>query len=280
VPAVEDAQAVAPSRTDAAPARATLGRLSGRIEIAPAAAAPARWQLEAHSSDGTGRAEVVEGTGDARDFSLELAPGAWRVRAQAPGLRSFLEEIQLAADAEARVVLTLRPLVAVGGAVVQENEDPVEGLTVTLARAGAEPALSTLTDPGGRFALDGIVQGSYELVLGDVQGPLLPPRALELDAAFVDLEHLIVPLLGSVRLSVVDQEGAGVAGARFEGVGAPGGRLAGETDAEGRATARLLPGGEYRVFADHPGIGRGNRAFALAPGEELELVVELRTQRP
>jgi hypothetical protein len=164
------------------------------------------------------------------------------------------------------------------GTLVDGHGAGVEGLLLTLEPAQGAP-VETRTLPGGGFSLPLVTAGEYVLVVGDPLGPLVPRRPVRVDEHLAPLE-LEVPVLLELDVRVLDDAGLPVAGARVEGIGESGGRVAGETDAEGRLRARELPPGNYRLFARHDELGRANRAFTLAEGERTELELRLLTEPP
>jgi hypothetical protein len=137
-----------------------------------------------------------------------------------------------------------------------------------------------MTDGGGAFQLIGLPSGAGELVLGAPASPLQEPLTIELAPGWVDLGTLALPPLGSLVIRVVDEAGWPVEGAVLSGVGDRGGSLAAVSDADGAARAELLPRGMYRVFAQHPELGRGNQVLELDPDTASETTIVLRLTAP
>jgi hypothetical protein len=171
------------------------------------------------------------------------------------------------------------PLRTLAGTLLDGAGEAVEDVPLALLRDG-EAVAETRTQFTGRFVFPPVPEGEYELVVGDPLGPLLQRRPLALDARAGELE-LVVPVLLELEVRVVDEQGLAVPGAPVEGTGESGlGRLAGETDSEGRFLARQLPPGNYRVFASHPDLGRGNRITVLSAHARDPLEIRLLTGRP
>lgn len=266
------------SRREEAAIRDERGFLSGVLDLAPQAARPVSWRLVVLTGDGDPVIDE-ERSGEERRFALELAPGRYGVRAEARGLTSIPEEVEIRPGAEARVTLTLVPPGVLAGSVADPSGNPVVGLPVVLLRSKVAKT-RTSTDALGRFALPPVIEGEYTLVLGDPAGAIIPPLAVQVRGSRSELELLTVPELGSVEVQVVDETGEPAPGARVNGTGDHGGSVEAESDSQGRATGEFLPAGMYRLFAAHPTQGRGNRVFELQPGEKARVEIRLLHGRP
>lgn len=214
---------------------------------------------------------------DASGLELPCAPGDVSLRARSDGpprLVSLAVHATLQPGASELVELVLAPEAVLGGTLEDETGRPLEGLEVSLRRR-KESLGRARSDAGGRFLLEPLPAGEYELVLGDPDGPLRPPETLTL-APGDPPRTIVLPVLLALGLRVVDAEGAPVAGVRLEGTGKPGGRLQGVTDDDGRLRVEGLPPGDYRLFARHATLGRATHALALdarTSATELELVL-------
>ena len=216
---------------------------------------------------------------------LECAPGAYSLEARSEdeSLGSRPVEARVAAGERRPIQLRLLRRVPVLGSVLDTAGKEVEGLAVSV-RAAKRIEARTLTELTGRFRLSGVFEGDYELVLGDPDGPVVPPRPHSVRApvsgSLDPLLELVVPVLLSIEVLVVDDQGLPVSGARVEGRGEQGGRVEVETDAEGRARAGFLPAGSYRLFASHDTLGRGNRLIQLAADTAQPIELRLLRGRP
>lgn len=241
------------------------------VALPPKGVAPGSLRLDLEAADGRMRTETLEP--GQREASLELEPGAHTLRlldAGPPVLMSLPQRVELRAGATRTVELRLFACWSCTGSVVDEGERGVEGLPLSLERAGL-PLEGARTDALGRFTFPPLPEGELELVVGDPRGPLVPRQPVRLDAELRALE-IRVPMLLELTLHVVDVNGFPVANAEVDGTGERGGRFEGVTDVDGALRARHLPAGNYRVFARRADVGRGTRSFLLAPGAaEIEV---------
>jgi len=231
-------------------------------------------------------------TSDAGVVAAEgaLAPGAELVLAVPSGTYALGAESaardwgararRLELGAGERRVLELVPLrrLTLAGEVLDAAGRPVNGLPLTLFRDAVAETRASTGAVAGDFAFRGVLEGPVELVLGDPAGPIArTAQELGPDTPRLTLE---VPELFEVEFAVVDQVGSPVVGARIEGQGSGGGRVAAESDAEGRAQAGFLPAGDYRLFATHASAGRGNRIVEIGPTHEGPIEMRLLLERP
>lgn len=274
--ALQAARVPAPPAASTAPPPARTGRLVLQL-VAPTGGLPdERVLVTLKRADGHVEPQL-ELTRETPRRELECEPGDFVVTARTSGARQLASQpthTTVRAGASAFVELELAPSVRLRGFVRDEEGAVLEGIAVALARRGALEARAK-TDAAGRFALAPLPAGEYELVLGDPEGPLVPRSTLVL-AENDGPRELVVPTPVPLRLRIIDDQGAPVAGASIEGTGKPGGRLEGVTDEEGRLAIERLPPGDYRVYARHAEHGRGNRALALeraTSAYEFEIVL-------
>jgi hypothetical protein len=249
------------------------------MELGSGASEPVTWQLLV--LDRTGDLVRTESfRGSERDFDLAIAPGDYTVRAEAPALGSQPASVQVEAQRAAPpLTIVLAGLAALSGSVRDESGAAVAGLAVLLHDPRGVAATAE-TDPEGLFALPPVPGGQYELLLGSLESPIVPPVPIALIESVQEKEPRIVPVLGWLELSVLDGLGRPAPQVRFSGSGDRGGFLEGETDAQGRATVRLLPPGVYRVVASHPTLGRASQAVSLGSGEGSQVGLTLRPASP
>lgn len=208
----------------------------------------------------------------AGEYELVLAPPA------APALGALPKRIALEPGASETVEFALVSLWRLAGRLADGRELGIEDVRVALEREQRTVSEArTLSD--GRFAFPLLPEGDYALVLGDPLGPLVPRRILRLDGELGELE-LRVPVLLELEVRVLDEHGLAVAGAEVEGAGEKGGRVAGVTDADGRLRAAQLPPGNYRIYARHATLGRGNRIFVLSAPTAAPLEIRLLSGAP
>ncbi|MEM6671468.1 MAG: carboxypeptidase regulatory-like domain-containing protein [Planctomycetota bacterium] len=171
------------------------------------------------------------------------------------------------------ITLTLREGARLTGVVVDDRGTPIERASITATPAGAEsggdPIKERSRDPEGRFELEGLGEGTWDLTayaIGHGEGrPVRVEVPLDLDGA-----RLVLPRLARLAGSVVDAAGAPVAEVRVRASG-----RSTTTDDQGLFTLTKLQPGEVRFEissrGEHgPPLGP---ALQLAPGEVREGVV-------
>jgi hypothetical protein len=212
---------------------------------------------------------------------LECGPGEYELslaHSGVPALGALPQRTVLERGASATVEFSLAAVWRLAGRLADEHERGLEEVDIALERS--QRAVSEVrTRPDGSFSFPPLPEGDYALVVGDPLGPLLPRRILRLDGE-LGAQELRVPALLELEVRVLDEQGLAVPGAEIEGVGEKGGRIAGVTDADGRLRSRLLPPGDYRVYARHATLGRGNRVLALTAEITGPLEISLLTGRP
>src|SRR5688572_12013294 len=193
---------------------------------------------------------------------LECLPGDYELELQpAPELDSLRRHVTLRPGVTESVDFSLPTAARLLGRLVDEDGQRIEGVTIALELDGRVVS-EARTRPDGGFVLPPLPEGEYALVVGDPLGPLVERRTLRLTAG-LGQQEVLVPALLELDVRVVDEMGLAVAGAEVEGVGEQGGRVAGVTDLEGKLRAAMLPPGNYRIFARHPDVGRGNQILVL-----------------
>lgn len=214
-----------------------------------------------------------------------LQAGVWQVQwdGDGPQVRTSIEVPDLPeVDLEVRL-----PEGGVEGRVVDDRTgEPLDGVQVTLRRAGGAPKAKGLlagviardggavrrnTDEKGEFRFDRLEGGAYEIVAqtpssrrregAEIYAPSDPAR-LELSSNRVERD-IVLRLLPSLGISgrVLGDAGP-VAGARVvairEGAGMEGVESA-RSDAEGKFTVRGLASGMYRLTVTADGFARGSK---------------------
>lgn len=212
---------------------------------------------------------------------LDCQPGEYELALDplgAPGLGALPQRIVIAPGASETVEFSLVAVWRLTGRLADERESGIPAVRIALERA--ERAIAEeRTWPDGSFRFPPLPEGDYALVVGDPLGPLLPRRILRLDGE-LGPQELRVPVLLELEVRVVDEQGFAVPDAEVEGVGEKGGRIAGQTDADGRLRAALLPPGDYRIYARHASLGRGNKIIALSAALTAPLEIRLLTGPP
>ena len=194
------------------PAGSLAGRVVGRPggEPVPAASVQARsiegWSL--------GRSRAVESDGEGR-FRLDgLTPGDFVVEARAAGRAGRSAPVRVTPGPSApELVVELADGLALDGRVVDAAGRPVAGAQLTAwSRDGGPPAEAT-SAAGGRFRIEGLLPGRYEL---RAMGPQATRTRAAMKLVNRDLTGLELRLEGQVIVmgQVIDPSGGTVAGAR------------------------------------------------------------------
>ncbi|MFK8001513.1 MAG: carboxypeptidase regulatory-like domain-containing protein [Polyangiales bacterium] len=144
-------------------------------------------------------------------FSLsEVAPGSVRVVARAAG---FATESVVADVGRANLRLVLTPAGTLAGVVRDAAGQPARGATVVLAGSGVWPPREYQSDDDGRYRIDDVAPGVYELWARATHERSPPRSGITLEAG----DALFVPLQmvpgDHVEGIVVNAEGAPIAGA-------------------------------------------------------------------
>lgn len=144
-------------------------------------------------------------------FSLsDVPPGGVRVVARAAG---FATESVVADVGRANLRLVLTPAGTLAGVVRDAEGQPARGATVILAGSGVWPPREYQSDDDGRYRIDDVAPGVYELWARATHERSPPRSGITLEAG----DALFVPLQmvtgDHVEGIVVDAEGAPIAGA-------------------------------------------------------------------
>lgn len=129
-------------------------------------------------------------------FELEaLAPGMWQLMASAGDRRSLVESLTLEPGATgASVELRFEPGHRLTGQVLIAGEPASDGFVTALLKGqlGRKNRLRTRTDHQGRFDIEGLPPGTYELEFGHREG-ILEEQSLDLQSdhynLFVNLQR-------------------------------------------------------------------------------------------
>lgn len=259
------------------------GSLRGSIDAPQQGALPAAWTLVVEPSlwlPGKDRAVTrrVERTAGELDFDVADLPfGGYRVGIEASGWNCRPVDIVLdRVNSSPYVTLAVFPAGGIEGSVYDEEGVAVEGMAVFLEALPGRERVETTTDGFGFYRFEDVLDGLYKLSLGHPDAPIGGSERLAFEAPHLRVPDKVVPVFGSMRFTVLDAERNPVPGARVRGAGTGGGYISVNTDEQGRATARYLPAGRYRITGQAEGIGRTFVARDLARKEEaeVELVLE------
>ena len=191
----------------------------------------------------------------------------YRVWARCPdGGTSPIEEVDVQADADARLDLVIPPSSDVLGRLVSPGPELLAG-TLAVAELDGRPShllssfLRSAAAPDGHFRLSGLPPGSHALA---VSAPGFGPKRLEvvvagaepIDVGDVELERGLF-----IRGRIGDAAGLPIAGARIRGHITGGGGSSPEalSEADGTFTLAGLEEGAYTLIASAAGYGEARR---------------------
>ena len=270
------------------------GRIRGELLVRGHAAEvpPNAWTLVIEPSRTlvareTADTRVVELAGDRLTFDeTGLAFGGYDVFARAEGWNGPRQGVLLSRSTpHVYVLLDLVPAGELSGSVRDSEGLPVEGLELVAVDEAGAPERRAHTDAGGRYLFRDLPDGEYTLYPGGRSAPIVEPVRLSFRAPGMALDPIEVPRLASLRIRVVDANGAAVAEARVSGFGQEGGYLDVTTNPFGEATAHALKPGRWSLRTAVPDRGSAVATHELAApdgsgGPPPEVVLELRPGSP
>ncbi|AKF07045.1 Hypothetical protein DB32_004194 [Sandaracinus amylolyticus] len=142
--------------------------------------ADARVQAVREDVDGDVTREVRSSADGAFALS-ELPAGRWTLRASASGFGATGTVRDVPGSSEA-LVLTIAPVARVAGQVMGVDGAPVAGAEIVLAGSGVWPARTLETGADGRFVLEDVPPGVYEVQAHASTGAAPPRRGLVVEA--------------------------------------------------------------------------------------------------
>lgn len=279
VDAPAGAQAAA-GAAEGAPPEIGRARIAGRV-VDPGGRGIAGATVRATREGVPGDRERASAADDQGRFALEGLPeGRWLVRAGAPGFGESAA-VRDVTGAEAsgpagELALTLAPVARIAGQVLGVDGAPAVGAEIVLAGSGVWPARSVRAGGDGRFVLEAVPPGVYEVQARGALGEAPPRRGLEVEAG--GRAYLTFHLEPGATMvgSVVDAEsGEAIAGAEIavmEGeLGVAPRALRSGADGSFRLSGIRGSGQRVSVHAEGyvPAVGR-----AWAPGEPLRVALE------
>jgi Carboxypeptidase regulatory-like domain len=238
-----------------------VGRIRGELQLA-AGLSPRPWRLDLRPSQvliGRDQAisRTIEFSAEQREFDLSPLPLAgYDLIVAAAGASATPQPVLLVPGAEeVNVLLELYPAGNLSGSVIDPDGIGIVGLEVHLV--SLPPALQrrTQTDPSGRFVIESLPDGQYELRLGQSAAPLVPPKSISFSASGMELEPQRLPRLFDLEILVTDSAGQAVEGAQVRGYSSAGGSIDVLTDSQGRARAHLLAPGRISLRSKVEGRG-------------------------
>ncbi len=236
------------------------GTIRGRLHMAPGTDYPKSWTLIIEPSRTLNGKElavrrVSEHAGDDIDFEVSGLPQAgYVVRATAAGMNSTEVNVLLAVGREQHfVTLKLKPAGFLDGGVTNSKGEPLEGVPVVLESTSTHVRLETETNAAGNYIFREVLDGEYLIYFGSPDNPLLPAQSVLFSAPSLRFPTRKLPHDGALTVTVVDDRGVALEGARIRGFGPPGGALDSLTDTAGVANFRFLPAGRFKLTATYNG---------------------------
>ena len=148
-------------------------------------------------------------------FHVEDVPlGAYDVWVDAPGAnRRATPTLLVKGSSSPFVSLELHARGYLEGLVLDEENEAVRDLAVTLVSVAGRGDRSTKTDGAGRYLFDDLLDGEYQLLIGARNNPLIGPEDVLFQAPSLHYATRRVPKLGSMLVRVVDVNRAPIVGA-------------------------------------------------------------------
>jgi len=265
------------------------GSLRGFIQTGLDIPFPEVWTLVIEPSKmliGSDKAvsQRVEITGGEDEFEVTGLPLAgYSLRGEADGLNGSTVNVLLErTSSSAYVALELSPAGFITGNLVDFEDAALEGIEVWLLRtsgtglgASQTGARKTMTGADGTWRFTDVLDGPYALTFGSLEAPLIPPSALTFRAPSLTWPAPDLPPLAMLTVTVLDDAGNPVGGARVRGSGTMGGAIDVKTTSNGQAILRHLQPGRYRLHADHDAYGEGFVQRRFEGGEKDQVTLTL-----
>ena len=257
------------------------GKVEIHLSLPAGVPMPERWSLTftpsvARIGGERAKARTVDFTTGPVVEIDDVQLGAYTVRASAGDMESEPLEFELRKPDEVDVVfpLTLRERGFIAGRVVDAKGTPVEGLPVFLLAQRSEFRREVKTDANGTYTFPKVPDGDYRVRVGTVEAALAAIEDLSFVAPSAHLRDLSTPLMGTLNLRVVDENGVGLTGVKVQGLGLASGPFEVHTGPDGRASVAPCVGGDIRLYASDATAGAGDAQLHFHPDEgpgEIEI---------
>jgi protocatechuate 3,4-dioxygenase beta subunit len=232
-------------------------------------------QLELWADGGAGGRDIRRGGADRSGaFRFErVTPGSWTItgRVDASGRRATTEVDVATAGAIATAELVFERGVVLTGRAMQ-GDRPVVGATLLAAGQGVDASGSTTTDLDGRFRVEGLAPGRYELWLRDWDSGLSYREIVDMSG---DRDVTLEIPAGAIAGRVVDEvDGAPLSGARVVLQPAEGGGTLDSssttTDLDGTFRFAPVSAGGWRIVASREGYAAQTKEVSLRGDGDVE----------
>ncbi len=267
------------------------GQISGELFPSDSVAMPESWTLVIEPSQfAMGRETAIrkelEFPGNQTTFEVrDLPMASYRVYAQAEGQASMALEVSLfkiegpghRSKDHSHVMLQLQPLTGLDVFLRNVDLSPATELDLTLESTASRKRWQAQTNAAGRFSFERLPAGSYRLMVGYADQPLVPEAEIQVDLGQVATWQGTLPATYSMNLKVIDDQGRPLPEAILRGHG--GAPIAGRTDFDGMFTQRYLPQGTYRIRVEHKeseGKGHLDLVLPMDPSQPDPVVVYCR----
>jgi len=259
------------------------GVLRGHVEVSGDGPFPTVWTLVLRPSNTLYGRElaterVVEFDGAEQDFTVRDLPLAgYDVLARAAGMNGLALPVLIDKHNPSPFVnLRISPAGFLEGLVRDADGIGADGFPLALLHLPGGGAVEIVTDELGRFRFDGVLDGSYQLILGEVSSPIVTDRQqLRFQAPSMILPDIELPPLGRLILKLVDEQRRLLPDATIKGSGNQGGLIEGATDAYGLFEARYLPAGRYRIRLELEGYVSRRVTLEIQEGEAQEMTLQM-----
>jgi hypothetical protein len=250
------------------------GIMRGELILSPGVAQPTAWTLvvEPHpwlaGSEHAVKKRIAFEHGE-RTFEIDDLPlGSYLVRAEVPKVNATDAAVQLVKSSSNQfVTLRLDPPGLIDGRVFADDREPADGLDVVLESKATQVRMQTHVGPDAAFVFHDVLDGEYLLFIGPADAPMFPPIDIAFRAPTLRIPDHTLPPTGTLDITALDERNHTLPDVEIAGSASPKGVLRVITDANGKAIARWLLPGVYRLDARAPDGRRSKSNIAVTAGE-------------
>jgi hypothetical protein len=250
------------------------GVLRGELILSPGVLQPNTWTLvlEPHpwlaGAEHAQKKSIAFEHGEHTFEVPDLPLGSYRVHAEVSKVNATDAAVQLVKSSSNQfVTLRLDPPGLIDGRVFADNREPADGLDVVLESKSTQVRMQTRIGPDAAFAFHDVLDGEYLLYLGPAEAPMFPPIDIAFRAPTLRIPDHTLPPTGTLDITALDEGNHTLSDVDVSGSAAPKGVLHVTTDSRGKAIARWLLPGVYRLNATAPDGRRSKSNIAVTAGE-------------